>query len=116
MEGFHLFQEKIKGEVNTIRSNDPQVVFLQSETLSGWDLSELGVTQTGNNELKYLQPLDCEMEEGEYELAPFVNFSIEYSTLHHNMEVQIEDCRDVLASFNNDLGMEGKRTIMMFYD
>lgn len=114
MEGFHLFQEKIKGEVNTTRSKDPSYLFLQAETLSGWDISELGSTPSG--ELKYIQPFEYELEEAEYELAPFVNCSIEYSTLHQSIQVQLEDGRDALMNFNNDLGMEGRYTIMMFYN
>lgn len=116
MEGFHLFQEKIKGEVKAIKPSNPHIIFLQSESLSGWDISELGVSQLAHRELKYLQPFDCEIEDVEYELAPFLNFSIEYSTFYHKMGVQIEDGREVLLNFNNDLGMEGKHTIMMFYD
>jgi len=106
MEGFHLFQEKIKGEVKAITSQDPSYLFVQTESLSGWDLSEL----------KYIQSFDQDMEVVEGELAPFVDCSIEYSTLHQSIQVQLEDSRDILLNFNNDLGMEGKYTIMMFYD
>lgn len=111
MEGFHLFQEKIKGEVGKIKSSDPQILFLQSESLSGWDISELDIS--GN---RYLEAYNCECEEEYYELAPFVNFSIEYSALNSDIRLHIDDFRDVMANFNNDLELEGKQTIIMFYD
>lgn len=111
MEGFHLFQEKIKGEVTKIKSSDPQILFLQTESLSGWDVSELGIS--GN---RYLEAFNCEYDEEYSELAPFVNFSIEYSALNNDLRLQIEDFRDVIANFNNDLEVEGKQTIIMFYD
>ena len=109
MEGFHLFQEKIKGEVGRLKSNDPQVLFSQTESLSGWDMSEM----SGSG---YIEALNCEYNEEYCELAPFVNFSIEYSALDNDVRLHIEDFRDVISNFNNDLEVEGKQTIIMFYD
>lgn len=111
MEGFHLFQEKIKGDVGKIKSNDLHVAFSPSESLSGWDISELNMS--GN---RYLDGFDYDYEEEYTELAPFVNFSIEYSPLSEDLRLQIDDFRDVIYNFNNDLELEGKQTIIMFYD
>ena len=110
MEGFHLFQEKIKGEVSKVTSNDPQFLFVQSESLSGWDISELEIF--GSRRLEVFD----EDEEEYAEFAPFVNFSIEYSSSNQNVQLRIEDFRAVMSNFNNDLELEGKKTILMFYD
>jgi hypothetical protein len=111
MEGFHLFQEKIKGEVTQIKSNDPQILCLRTESLSGWDVSELEVL--GN---RYLETFSYQDDEEYNEYPIFINFSLEYSAVNQDLRLHLEDFRDGIASFNNDVDTQGKHTIIMFYD
>lgn len=111
MEGFHLFQEKIKGEVSKIKSNDPQLLFMQSESLSGWDISELEVFGS-----RHLELFEYEENEEDIEGISFVNFSIEYSAVNQDVQLRIDDFRAVISNFNNDLEFEGKQTVLLLYN
>lgn len=91
MEGYHLFQEKIKREVNNSSSNPPVCHFLQPEPLSGWNL----------------YAFDYEYEEAYMETASFVHFS----TISGDVQFHIE----AIDTPSNELDLP-ESDITLFYE
>jgi hypothetical protein len=73
MEGFHLFQGKIKGEVQITSPQELSLRFVPMDTLSGWDTVILYEYDDFND------------------LGAFAQFRIEYSELEKDIRLHLKD-------------------------
>jgi len=120
MEGFNLFQEKIKGEVKASAYADPYVLFLQQDMI--WNADLLDFTDARYNAINYQtfqQNLLPEMLEGDLEF-PVTQSSIDVRMDFSDPDLcnapTLEDLRYTFFNYNNDLGSQDKKSVIMLFD
>lgn len=118
MEGFNLFQEKIKGEVKASALPDSSILFLQQDMLMSADL--LDFAQSRCDAVNY-QSLHQNL------LPDFFELDEECSLTDASIDVRIdfsdtqdmptlEDLRYTFFNYNNDLNSCDKKKVIMFFD
>jgi|GEM_PF-1364872 len=120
MDGFHLFQDKIKGEKKIKGELHSEPLFFFTETgsnqVNDFDVLANCYTFEYDASDKLLVPeTDFDDFYSFYE-EPLINFKLDFTDPHQKPQLCLEDHRDALYNYNNTLPEQGKRSIMMFYD
>lgn len=118
MDGFNLFQDKIKGEVNYPRANDAALFFFEQDQTLSDEFFDLMDSSTG---ALYYQSLDSKgvfADEIYFDFEPEstmnIDFRLDYSS--ENNSTSLEDYRHVMFNYNNDIAPEGRKNMIMFFD
>lgn len=118
MEGFNLFQEKIKGEVKVSALPDSSILFLQQDICMNADLLDFAESRCDAVNYQSLnQNLLPDFFESEIE-ASFSDTSIDLRIDFcdtHDMPT-LEDLRYTFFNYNNDLPSSDRKRVVMFFD
>jgi len=118
MEGFNLFQEKIKGEVKASAFPESSILFLQQDVFLSSDL--LDFAQSRCDAVNYqslnhnLLPefFESDLEAGINDAC--IDLRIEFSDLQQMPA--LEDLRYTFFNYNNDLPSAEEKKVVMFFD
>jgi hypothetical protein len=117
MEGFNLFQEKIKGEVTMSAIPDTSVFFLPQDVCLNADLLALAETRCSSFNYQSFNEnllMDCLEAEAESE-GPAIDLRIDFCDASLQQMPTLDDLRYTFFNYNNDLGScDKKRVIMLF--
>jgi hypothetical protein len=120
MEGFNLFQEKIKGEVKASALPDSPILFLQQDVSLNADLLDFANSRCSAISYQSLNqnmiPEFFESEIETYFSETSVDIKIEFCDVTSQQAPQLEDLRYTFFNYNNDLPSSDKKKVIMLFD